>query len=404
MLFKNSRAIRDDYRSNLLAVLNIKTADESHAWLKSWSCMTSIATPRWHLPDLAKKLGVAALSVKDESKRSSLQSVEALGAPVGLVRLVMREFPGVGFTAQGLFSGAHADALKGFTVISATDGNHGLALAASAKSLGCRCVILIHRSVNEERRVAIENFGAQVIRINGSYSQSVQEAARMAERNAWHVVSDTSYEGFETTPWDVMQGYGAIAAELIASEGACPNAPSPFSHVVIQGGVGGLAAGVISYMTEYFGPRRPAFLIVEPERADCLYQSGLRSVDTQASGAADSLIDGLACRDVSPLAWRFLESTVDYFITIKDEQAINAMRILAKGSARDIPVVSGESGAAGLAAVLAIAASADDRARAGFNRSSRILVINTEGATAPALFNELVGCSPTDVLAAQTCW
>jgi diaminopropionate ammonia-lyase len=347
---------------------------------------------------------VAALSIKDESKRSSLQSVEALGAPVALVRLVMREFPGAGFTAQSLFSGTHGDVLKGFTVISATEGNHGLALAAGAKSLGCRCVILIHRGISEERRVAIESFGAEVIRIDGSYSQSVQEVSRMAARNGWHVVSDISCEGYETIPRDVMQGYGVIAAELIASEGASPNAPSPYSHVVIQGGVGGLAAGVISYMTEYFGPRRPVFLIVEPEQADCLYQSGLRGVATAAPGAADSLIGGLACRDVSPLAWQFLESTGDYFITVKDELAINAMRILAKGSAGDIPVVSGESGAAGLAAVLAIAASGDDRALAGFNRSSRILVINTEGGTAPVLFNELVGCSPTDVLAAQTCW
>jgi diaminopropionate ammonia-lyase len=404
MLLQNSHARRGAYPADLREILKIDTANESHAWLNQWSHITPTPTPCWSLPDLAATLGVDAIYVKDESKRSSLESFKALGAPVALVRLAMRVFPDAGFTAAALFRGEHRAALGAFTVISATDGNHGRALAAGARSIGCRCVIIIHRHVSEERRIAIEHFGAEVIRIDGTYDESVQEAARVAEANAWHVVSDTSYEGYQIIPRDVMQGYGAIAAEVIACEGVPPNSACPYSHVVIQGGVGGLAAGIISYMCEYFGSLRPIFIMVEPEQADCLYQSALQGMAAHASGSVDSVMAGLACGDTSPLAWRFLEHTVDHFLTITDDAAIQAMKLLAKGSPRDIPIVSGESGAAGLAGLISLAASVEWRKSVGLTSASRVLVVNTEGATAPALFEELVGCSANDVLAAQKHW
>ena len=404
MLIHHSRATRGAYPQSLRAILNIETADESRAWLNAWPLMTPGATPCWALPDLAEKLGVAALFVKDEAKRSSLESFKALGAPIALVRLVMRVNPCAGYTAEGLLRGEHAAALKEFTVVSATDGNHGRALAAGARSLGCRCAIIIHRHVSEERRLAIEQYGAEVIRIDGSYDDSVREAARLAEARGWHVVSDTSYEGYETIPRDVMQGYGAIAAESIHAMSVATNPGSPCTHVFIQGGVGGLAAGVVSYMSEYFGAQRPIFVIVEPEQADCLYQSALQGMATCASGSVDSIMAGLACGDTSPLAWRFIEDTVDFFMTIEDADAVDAMRQLAEGSARDIPIVSGESGAAGLAGLNQVARNSTWRESIQLDAASRVLLINTEGATAPALYAELVGRRAEAVLESQESW
>lgn len=404
MLIHHPGAQRAPYPDTLRDILNIEAARQSHAWLKQWPLIAPGATPCRPLPDLARQLGIASLSVKDESCRSALGSFKALGAPIALVRLVLRLFPAAGFSAGALFRGDHAAALRDFTVISATDGNHGRALAAAARSIGCRCVIVIHRQVSDERRLAIEQFGAQVLRIEGGYDDSVQEAARLAAANRWHVVSDTSYEGYETIPRDVMQGYGVIAAEAIAQQ--CNDAANeaPWSHVFIQGGVGGLAAGIVSYMVEYFGERRPAFVMVEPVQADCLYQSALRGMAAHALGSVDSVMAGLACGDTSPLAWRFLAQSIDFFMTVDDAEAVDAMRLLATGTGRDVPIVAGESGAAGLAGLIAIARDAASRVLTGIDSNARVLVINTEGATAPALYRRLTGRSDADVLIAQQQW
>jgi diaminopropionate ammonia-lyase len=178
----------------------------------------------------------------------------------------------------------------------------------------------------------------------------------------------------------------------------------PFSHVLLQGGVGGMAAGVASYLWEQWGEHRPVFIVVEPQQADCLMQSALRGVASNATGSVDSLMAGLACGATSPLAWRFLAPSVDFFLTVEDEQAIEAMRLLADGTMGDRPIVSGESGAAGLAGVLALARSDSFRQRVGWDRNTRVLVVNTEGATAPSVYQELVGRSAEEVLEAQRCW
>ncbi|WP_158901769.1 diaminopropionate ammonia-lyase [Burkholderia sp. L27(2015)] len=404
MLVHNASATRRKYDDALREVLNQKGADESRRWLSTWDGLNQGPTPLWRLPDAAERLQLGSISVKDEGRRSDLGSFKALGAPIALVRLIRREWPAHDFAPQALFSGAHAAPLQKFTVISATDGNHGRALAAAARSIGCRCVIVLHRHVSEERRLAIEQLGAQVLRIEGNYDESVREAARLADEHGWYVVSDTSYDGYETIPRDVMQGYGAIAAEAIEQEGAGLGSACAWTHVFIQGGVGGLAAGVVSYLVETYGENRPTFVVVEPQQADCLYQSALSGHAAHASGSTESVMAGLACGDTSPLAWRFLREAVDYFMTIPDEAAIVAMRCLADGASRDIPIIAGESGAAGLAGLMQVAKSAAHRATLGLGRQSQVLLLNTEGATAPILYGELVGKHADHVLAAQTQW
>lgn len=278
-----------------------------------------------------------------------------------------------------LIGGQYAGFLKDFTVISATDGNHGRALAAAARTFGCRCVIVLHANVSAEREDAIAAHGAEIVRIAGNYDASVAEAARLAEANGWKVVSDTSYAGYQDIPRDVMQGYGTMVREWLAQAGAQPDAPGPFTHVFLQGGVGGLAAGVISYLWECFGANRPTFIVVEPVQADCLCQSALQGRPARATGSVDSVMAGLACGETSPLAWRFLRDSVDVFMTIEDGDAVQAMRLLAAGGPRDQPIVAGESGAAGLAGLVALRGQDALCAAVGLDASARVLVINTEG-------------------------
>ncbi|MFT3813194.1 MAG: diaminopropionate ammonia-lyase [Acidovorax sp.] len=395
MLFTNPRAIRTAYPAELRAIMSIERAEESRRWLKDWSGIAREATPLRDLPGLAHKLGIARFSVKDESARSPLGSFKALGAPIALVRQILRLHPELDPAA--ILTGRYADLLQSYTVISATDGNHGKGLAAAARDAGCRCVIVLHANVSVEREQAIAAFGAEIRRITGNYDESVEEAARLSAAHGWQVVSDTSYEGYEDIPRDVMQGYGTIAAEIVEQTGAQPGDAGPFTHVFLQGGVGGMAAGLASYLWEYQGAKRPRFIMVEPEQADCLLQSAIQGRPAKATGSVDSVMAGLACGETSPLAWKFLETSVDHFITITDEQAVAAMRVLAAGGDKDIPIIAGESGTAGLAALELLRAEAGLAAQVGLDAQSRVLIISTEGATAPQTYAELVGESAESV-------
>jgi diaminopropionate ammonia-lyase len=402
MLIANSRATRAPYPAELRSIMSIERAQESRRWLAPWAGIARKATPLFDLPDLARSLGIARFSVKDESSRSSLGSFKALGAPIALVRQLLRLYPDL--EPETILTGRYSEQLKNYTVISATDGNHGRGLAAAARDAGCGCVIVLHANVSKEREQAIAEFGARIIRITGNYDESVDEAARLAAANGWQVVSDTSYEGYQDIPRDVMQGYGTIAAEVVEQTKAQPNTEGAFTHVFLQGGVGGMAAGLASFFWEHQGVNRPHFIVVEPTQADCLLQSAIQGRAARATGSVDSVMAGLACGETSPLAWKFLEQSVDHFLTIEDEQAIEAMRILAKGSARDIPIVAGESGTAGLAGLIELKKNPVLFAQVGLNTDSRVLIVNTEGATAPQVYQELVGESAESVGKRQRSW
>ena len=402
MFLRNTHAARKPYDAELKQVLSLAGGQAARERLGAWPTLSPHPTPACSLPGLARALGVASLTVKDESKRSSLGSFKALGAPNALITLLQRRQPNCQWSAPDLFAGRHRAALKSFVVISATDGNHGRALAAAAHSIGCRCVIVLHANVSVERERAIAAFGAEIVRVAGNYDESVVEAARLARENHWEVVSDTSYEGYEEVPRDVMQGYGVIAQELL--EDRLDPATCPWTHVILQGGVGGLAAGIVSHFCERFGAERPRFIVVEPEQANCLFRSAVEGRPAVATGAVDSVMAGLACGETSPLAWRFLQPAVDAFMTVSDDQAALAMRVLAEGEFGDVPLVSGESGAAGLAGLHVLMSEAEWRDGMGLKTDSRVLLISTEGATAPSVYAELVGRPDGDILEAQRAW
>jgi diaminopropionate ammonia-lyase len=404
MVVANARAVRSFYPAGLKAVLNISSAHESRAWLSTWDGLGDAPTPLRSLPGIAADLNVASLRVKDEGMRSPLGSFKVLGAPIALVRLVLRLWPNGDLDPHGVLAGRYKELLEDFTVITATDGNHGRALAAAARSAGCRCEIVLHANVSAEREAAIAALGARIVRIPGNYDESVHEAARLAEAHGWHAVSDTSYEGYADIPRDVMQGYSTIAAELIEQTGDLQDRESSFTHVFVQGGVGGLAAGIASYFWEYHGPNRPAFIVVEPEQADCLLQSALQGRAAKASGSVDSVMAGLACGEPSPLAWTFLQNGVDFFMTVSDAGVGPAMRVLAAGGERDVPLVSGESGAAGVCGLYALRRDAAASEAVGLDAASRVLVINTEADTAPAEYERLAGESGTSVRMRRTAW
>ena len=339
-------------------------------------------TPLRDLPDIAAATHVAAVRLKDEALRFGLASFKALGGAYAVARLLIAELArrerAPRATSQDLVARRYPT--FDITVTCATDGNHGRAVAWGAQRFGCACVIFVHATVSQARADAIARFGAEIRRVPGTYDDAVRTAAEVAHEHGWHVVSDTSWDGYTTVPVDVMQGY-----RLMPNEALDQWTGPPASHVFIQGGVGGVAAAVSVQLRARLTPP-PELIIVEPDRAACLLASAELGTPTAIPGDLDTLMAGLACGEPSLLAWHELDRAAAAFMAIPDQAAVATMRLLARHG-----IISGESGVAGLAGFLLAAADPAARAALNLTEHSRVLAFSTEGATDPVLYETLVG-------------
>lgn len=352
-------------------------------------------TPLHALPGLAAALGIGALLIKDEGQRLGLGSFKALGGAYAVIRLVLEEASRrLGRTLDDAEIGEPAvrDAAAAMIFACATDGNHGRSVAQGAGLVGARSVIFVHGGVSEERIAAIAGFGAEIRRVAGTYDDSVVEAARVASEQGWTVVSDTSWEGYERIPGLVMQGYTAIASEAFAQMSERP------SHVFVQAGVGGIAAALAAQMATHYGENRPIFVVVEPDRAACVFEAARQGWPVRIAHGTATVMAMLECYEPSPLALRVLYRAADAFMTATDDDAVEAMNRLARPTSGDPAIVSGESGAAGLAGLLAALRDPAAKAALRLDDRSRVLLVNTEGATDPARYATLVGASAAQVL------
>lgn len=352
-------------------------------------------TPLHALPAQARALGLGALHVKDEGFRLGLGSFKALGGAYALMILVQEEAArrlGRAVELKELFSDPVRDVAATITFACATDGNHGRSVAQGAQQMGARAVIFVHAGVSDARIAAIARFGAQIVRVDGGYDFSVQEAARVAAENGWTVLSDTSWPGYEYIPGLVSQGYTAIVREVLEA------LPAPPTHVFLQAGVGGFAAAIAGHLAVVLGDARPHVTVVDPARAACVYESARLGRATRVDDSQSTVMAMLECHEASPVAFRVLERVADGFMTVDEDAAPEAMRCLAFPLEGDPAIVAGESGGAGFAGLLTVLRDRDLAARIGLGPDARVLVINTEGATDPALYERLVGRRPDDVL------
>ena len=382
--FANPAADADAaYPPELEAVASLARARLAFDDISQWPGYAT--TPLVRLDAIARDIGVSRIYYKDESQRFGLKSFKALGGAYAVacqlrerIQSKTGERAGIG----DLLERKYADLVEGIVISCATDGNHGRSVAWGCRLFGCACVIYIHRDVSVGRQQAMEEYGAEVIRIEGNYDDSVKQAAADAERHGRIVVSDTSYPGYLEIPRDVATGYTVMLAEIVSQlEGDIP------THVFVQGGVGGLAASVCAYFWELWGRRRPRFIVVEPERANCLQQSARHGRPVAVEGDLETLMAGLSCGEVSLLAWQILERGADDFLTLGEDAVAPCMRLLAANSPS---IEAGESAVAGIGAAIVARADADMSARLGLDESSRILVLGTEGATDPELYDKLV--------------
>jgi len=347
-------------------------------------------TPLHSFDDIAQETGVSSVFYKDENTRFNLKSFKALGGAYAVANLLIKKLKDEGIKANSsdLILGTYKDYTSKLTVCCATDGNHGRSVAWGAQQFGCNCEIYIHQNVSPGREKAIAKYGALVNRIDGNYDESVRIAAKVAESNGYTVVSDTSYEGYTDIPKDVMQGYTVMVDEAMKQMNDTP------THVFLQGGVGGFPSAVVSFLQESLDCP-PIFVVVEPVNADCLFQSAANGEPTPIHGDLDTIMAGLACGEVSVLAWSILESHVTHFMSITDESVPKAMQLLAN---RKTPIVAGESAITGLAGYLIACNDSDLKSKLMINENSKVLFFGTEGDTDEEMYEQLVGRSSEQVL------
>ena len=351
-------------------------------------------TPLRELAGLAKRLELGAVYYKDEAARFGLKSFKALGGAYAVLRQLQRQVAAVTGTmpsSRDLIAGRHRDIAARLTVTCATDGNHGRSVAWGARLFHCRAVIFVGAGVSEGRRAAIAHYGAEVLRVPGSYDDAVRHAAAEARRNGWTVVSDTSYAGYTDIPRDVMHGYGVMAGE------AFEQIAERLTHIFMQAGVGGAAAAVAALSWQRWGAERPRLVAVEPVNADALFRSIEAGKPVAVGGDLETVMAGLSCGEVSLLAWDVLRLALDDVLAISDQAAVDAVRLLAEGLVGDPPLVAGETGVAGLAGLCEAMSDPPTAAALGLDGTSRVLLFGTEGATDPEIWTRLVGRSPEEV-------
>lgn len=353
-------------------------------------------TPLIELPATAKSLGYGQILYKEERHRFGLNSFKALGGAYAVMRVLAKELAKRGvkdqITSKDLAGGRWRDLTRDITIASATDGNHGRAVAWGSRTFGCRCVIYIHAAVSEARGKAIAAYGAEVIRVGGGYDDSVRHTFAEAANNGWFVVQDTGTADYVDAPRDITCGYGLIGREVLAQ------AKEPPTHVFAQAGVGGLASGVLA--TLWLGMKqRPYFIVLEPTRADCVWQSIARGERTDVKVTEETVMAGLSCGEVSTLAWPVLRDGAAAAVAIDDSFALQGMRRFATPLPGEPAIVAGECSGGALGALLALQDRPDLCRALQLDASSRILLIGTEGDTDAAIYRDVVGRTAAEVLA-----
>lgn len=349
-------------------------------------------TPLHRLDGVAADLGLERVWVKDESSRLGLPAFKMLGASWATYRSLVER---LGFEPEWTTLDELAtalDPLRPLTLCSATDGNHGRAVARTARLLGFAARIFVPSGTAGARITAIEGEGATVGVVDGTYDDAVAHSAEVAAADSdgrTLVVSDTSWEGYQLVPRWVIEGYTTVFDEIDqALTEAGERTPDV---VVIQIGVGALAAAAVARYGDDSAAGRVRLLGVEPTSADCMLASARAGHPVDVPGPHHSIMAGLNCGAPSLLAFPSVAGTFAAFVAIDDSRACDAMRELDRYG-----IEAGETGGAGLGGVRAVLSGSRAVTDAlGLGPDASVLLICTEGATDPVAYEQIVGHPPT---------
>ncbi|MEU9448747.1 diaminopropionate ammonia-lyase [Streptomyces sp. NPDC048277] len=322
-------------------------------------------TPLTELPSLADELGIGRVFAKDESCRLGLPAFKALGASWAVHRTL------AGRAANGADQGP-------ITLVTATDGNHGRAVARIARRLGQEAHVFVPQGVHPQAVTAIVAEQAKVTEVPGPYDEAVRLAAEAAAAPDAVLIQDTAWQGYEQIPGWIVEGYSTLCAEIDEQLAAAGVVEGP-GLVAVPVGVGSLAQAVVTHYRSRPSGQAPALLSVEPEAAPCVLESLTRDEPVSVT-TGETTMAGLNCGTPSSIAWPYLRAGLDAAVAVTDADCARAAGELAA-----LGVSSGPCGAATLAGLRAALTGegADERRTAlGLGPASAVVLLSTEGTAA----------------------
>ena len=346
-------------------------------------------TPLAKLDNLAKYLGIKKFAVKDESYRFGLNAFKVLGASYSMGRYLAkrlgRDISELPYNV--MVSDDVRKELGEIKFFAATDGNHGRAVAWTANQLKQPCTIYMPKgsSLTRLNNIKKENADASITDMN--YDEAVRLANENAEKVGGTIVQDTAWEGYTEIPEWIIQGYSTMVVEALEQYDDVP------THVFLQAGVGSMASSVLGYLKKRFGANCPKVVILEPEVADCFYQSALKGERYVVEGDMFTIMAGLACGEPNLIGYEIIKDYAVGFASCSDSVSAYGMRILGNPLKGDDRVIAGESGAVGtgfLATVMQEKEYEGLKKELGLDENSKVLLISSEGDTDPECYRKIV--------------
>ena len=342
-------------------------------------------TPLLNLKHFAREIGIRDCYIKDESQRLGLNAFKVLGASYAMAEEIKKYNPIRQSNLSFKSIKSQRKSIEDLTFVTATDGNHGRAVAWCAEQYGCRAVVFMPKGTSKIRLKAILEHKAKAEITDLNYDETVKYAERKAAKNDWVLLQDSSWPGYTEVPKNIMTGYTTMVEEFFEQTSDWP------THVIAQAGVGSFAASIFSSFIRS-DKQKPKFILLEPSGAACFFNS-IKIGDKKPHLTADlnTMMAGLSCGMPSILAWDIIVSIADYFAICDDKIAIKGMQILSQPIQGDPSIVSGESGAVPIGFLHEVSTNphySDLKDQLELDTSSKVLFFSTEGDTDPELYKK----------------
>ena len=349
-------------KNNILTVLTKSQIDEAYKIISGWDNYSP--TPLISLKKLSEKLKLNKIFYKDESKRFHLKSFKALGGAYAVEKVTKGN--------------------ENIVISTATAGNHGRSVAWGAKKLGLKCKIFISEYVSEFRAKVMRSFGADVIRVKGNYDNSLKECIKQSKQNNWQIVQDVAWEDYKLVPTLTMAGYSVIMKEISEQINN-----QKISHIILQAGVGGMAAAMVAGIARYLD-NVPKIIIVEPKSAACVLESIKANKIKKISIEKESLMGGMSCDEVSLLPWQILKNSVNHCVTVSDDCIAKTVKSLANSEFSNEKIVGGECSTPGIISLVGLCNDPVSRKEINLNKNSNVLLFGCEGDADEELYKKLL--------------
>ena len=349
-------------KNDILSVLPKQDIDVAYKTISSWDNYSP--TPLISLNKLSEKLKLNKIFYKDESKRFHLKSFKALGGAYAVEKVTKGN--------------------KEIIISTATAGNHGRSVAWGSKKLGLKCKIFISEYVSESRAEVMRSFGADVIRVKGNYEKSLNECIKQSNQNNWQIVQDVAWQDYKLIPKLTMAGYSVMMKEISEQINN-----QQISHVILQAGVGGMAAAMVAGIASYLN-HVPKIIIVEPESAACVLESIKTGKIEKISIEKESLMGGMSCGEVSLVPWQILKNSVSHCVTVSDDYISKTVKFLANCEFSDEKIIGGECSTPGIISLVGLCNDVKIRKNINLNEDSNVLLFGCEGDADEELYQKLL--------------